>query len=135
MEKGFFHPTRGYWQTIDEPSADEIAAHPVGTIEVPIKPGADFEWRNGKWVFVEPPAPVIITATAASMRLALLEAGRLDDVEAIVATNKAAQIEWQFRQTYRREHAIIKALQGPAGFSDQMIDALFKRAAEIEAGR
>lgn len=45
MEKGFFHPDRGYWQ----------AVYPEGTIEVPLKPGPDHEWQDGEWVHVPPP--------------------------------------------------------------------------------
>jgi hypothetical protein len=56
MEKGFFHPSRGYWQTTNTPSASVLASYPEGTVEVPLKPGADFEWVNGAWQ-PTPPAP------------------------------------------------------------------------------
>lgn len=131
-ERGFYHPDRGYWQTLTEPSQQQRAVMPEGTIEVPLKPGPDYEWQNGAWIAVEPPPPQIDEVTAASMRLALLEVGRLGEVEAVVSTNEAAQVEWNFRPTYRRGHAHIEALKGPAGFTDEEIDALFVRAAEIE---
>ena len=56
MECGFFHPGRGYWQTIAEPSAELMAEYPDGTIEIPLKPGAGYEWMDGKWVIPDPPA-------------------------------------------------------------------------------
>lgn len=64
MEQGFFHPSRGYWQTTGEPSADILAAYPDGTQPVPLKPGPDHEWSGGEWVHV-PPAPVLPTEAQA----------------------------------------------------------------------
>jgi hypothetical protein len=57
MEKGFFHPSRGYWQTTNDPSAEVFAFYPEGTVSVPLKPGADFAWQGGAWVCVPAPAP------------------------------------------------------------------------------
>lgn len=57
MEKGFFHPVRGYWQTISVPSADVIAAYPEGTVEVPLIPGPNFEWSGFSWVAIPEPEP------------------------------------------------------------------------------
>ncbi|WP_319520185.1 hypothetical protein [uncultured Martelella sp.] len=54
MEKGFYHPTRGYWQTTNEPSDHIRAAYPDDTIEVPVKPGEDFELIDGAWVAISP---------------------------------------------------------------------------------
>jgi hypothetical protein len=50
MECGFFHPDRGYWQTIGEPSAEIREAYPAGTVEVPLKPGPNTEWTGTEWV-------------------------------------------------------------------------------------
>lgn len=47
MEHGFFHPERGYWQTV----GGRPAELPEGTVEVPLKPGAGYHWRDGAWVF------------------------------------------------------------------------------------
>jgi hypothetical protein len=57
MEKGFFHPNRGYWQTISEPSPSILATYPRGTVSVPLKPRDNCEWDGFAWVDVEPPAP------------------------------------------------------------------------------
>ena len=51
MEKGFFHPERGYWQTLSTPCEKVLAAYPEGTVEVPLKPGAGFDWDGASWVF------------------------------------------------------------------------------------
>jgi hypothetical protein len=50
MEKGFYHPTIGYWQTLSDPSEEYRSQYPEGTIEVPIKPGAGYEFDGTEWV-------------------------------------------------------------------------------------
>jgi len=61
MEHGFFHPDRGYWQTITEPSVKLLAKWPDGTIEVPLKPGQDFSWDGNEWVATPPKPPEPLT--------------------------------------------------------------------------
>ncbi|MCG7628982.1 DUF4376 domain-containing protein [Epibacterium sp. MM17-32] len=56
MEKGFFHPDQGYWQTNGDPPDWILANYPEGTIEVPVKPGPDHEWDGNQWVHT--PSPV-----------------------------------------------------------------------------
>ena len=46
MEHGFYHPSRGYWQTTNEPPAHIMAAYPEGTVQVPLKPGPEYEWTG-----------------------------------------------------------------------------------------
>jgi len=55
MEKGFYHAATGYWQTTDEPSQVILDGYPEGTVEVPLKPGSDYDWDGSQWV--PPPAP------------------------------------------------------------------------------
>ena len=50
MEKGFFHPASGYWQTLDNPSDEIISQYPEGTIEVPIRPSVLHKWNSGQWI-------------------------------------------------------------------------------------
>jgi hypothetical protein len=57
MEKGFFHPDRGYWQTVSEPTAETLATYPSGTVEVSLKPGKNFDWDGTAWVAVPEPVP------------------------------------------------------------------------------
>jgi hypothetical protein len=57
MEKAFFHPDRGYWQTNSDPSQDILDAYPEGTVEVPLKPAGWHEWNGMGWVQVSPPLP------------------------------------------------------------------------------
>lgn len=57
MQKGFYHPTIGYWQTDDTPSAAYRAKYPDGTAEIPLKPGPNYEWDGAAWAYVAP-API-----------------------------------------------------------------------------
>jgi hypothetical protein len=57
MEHGFFHPERGYWQTTNAPPQDILDSYPEGTVEVPLKPGADYDWDGSAWVYTPPPPP------------------------------------------------------------------------------
>lgn len=61
MEIGFYHVERGYWQAVGEPSAALMASFPAGTVEVPLKPGPDYEWVSGAWVH-NPPDPEVVAA-------------------------------------------------------------------------
>ncbi|WP_142847224.1 DUF4376 domain-containing protein [Telmatospirillum sp. J64-1] len=54
-ECGFYHPGRGYWQAIGEVPEDIRESYPEGTIEVPLRPSPNHEWKGGEWV--EMPAP------------------------------------------------------------------------------
>lgn len=61
-EHGFFHPSRGYWQTIGTPSPETIASYPAGTVQVPLKPireGYEYHWDPAaeEWVESAIPAP------------------------------------------------------------------------------
>lgn len=55
MEHGFFHPDRGYWQAIGGDPDKLLQDYPAGTIQVPLKPGVDYEWQDGEWVHAPPP--------------------------------------------------------------------------------
>jgi hypothetical protein len=68
--------------------------------------------------------------TAAQARLAMLDAGILGDVQAIIAASgdTALQIAWEYGTEWRRGDPRIMALAGAAGLDDTQIDALFARA-------
>lgn len=62
--QGFYHPGRGYWQTLIEPSQEILDSYPVGTMPYPVKPGEHYEPKDGGWVYVEPsaaPTPDMLT--------------------------------------------------------------------------
>lgn len=47
---GFFHPGRGYWQTISEPSPEILAGYPPGTMPVPVRPSENHHWDGEQWI-------------------------------------------------------------------------------------
>jgi len=65
MEHGFFHPSRGYWQTNSDVPEYILATYPAGTIEVPLKPDANAVWDGQEWQAGEPPQASIEDYSAA----------------------------------------------------------------------
>ena len=81
-----------------------------------------------------PPVPQSITMRQA--RLALLNAGLLDDVEAAIITmdepqRTQTQIEWEYAQEVQRDNALVAALGPKLGLDDAAIDSLFNMAATL----
>jgi len=80
--------------------------------------------------YVAPPAPPVTQVTMRQARLALLAAGLLDDVEAMLAqADRAVQIEWEYAAVVDRSSALVQAIGAALGLSEQRIDELFVDAA------
>lgn len=133
MELGFFHPDRGYWQAIAGNPDDLLPSYPEGTIQVPLKPGADYEWQDGTWVYVEPPAPPAPDrVTARQFKLQLLADGILDQVEGWIATqSQAVQIAYANSGTFVRDEPMMQAGFAALGFTPEQVDAFFTAAAGL----
>lgn len=69
--------------------------------------------------------------TRAQFKLALLDLGLLDDVDALVAASndRALQINWAERLEFERNHPLVIATAAALGKTDAEIDALFVLAA------
>lgn len=67
MEKGFFHPARGYWQAI---GGGKLSRYPEGTVEVPLRPSDDHQWVNGAWQYVAPTQPTAAELDALATQVA-----------------------------------------------------------------
>lgn len=109
-----------FWQTINEndgiwkrnPDTGEITKHPP------------------------PPAPPYVppSVTRRQGRLALLEVGKLDDVEAAIEAitdpvqRRAAQIEYE-ADTWERSNAFLQSMWAQLGGTEQQLDDLFILAA------
>lgn len=102
----------------------------------------DGEWSlNDEWkepVIEATPAPEAASQsiTMRQARLALLNAGLLDDVEAAIITmdepqRTQTQIEWEYAQTVQRDNALVAALGPMLGLDDAAIDSLFSMAATL----
>lgn len=77
------------------------------------------------------------SVTMRQARLALLNAGFLDDVDAVLSAipdamqRRAAQIAWEYAQSVDRSSAIISTLGPALGMTDDEVDALFIAAAKL----
>lgn len=72
------------------------------------------------------PGPV----TPRQAKLALLNAGLLDQAEvAAHEAGKAAQIEWEYAQSFERTNPLIADIGSALGLTEEQIDDLFRDAA------
>ena len=97
--------------------------------------------EHGTVAAYEPPLPppVVIPAevTMRQARLALLSIGKLSDVDAALASitdpaqRQAAQIEWEYSSTVKRDSAWVQQLAPALGLDAAALDALFTTAAAL----
>ncbi len=79
-ETGFYNTGLGYWQTIDGDPVELLKTFPAGTVQVPLKPGADYEWTGGAWVATAPavaatvPKSVVMARVTAQGKMAQAQA-------------------------------------------------------------
>ena len=76
------------------------------------------------------------SVTMRQARLALLAAGRLDEVQAAIASmpepaRSAAQIEWEYAQAVQRSSALVTGLCAALGMTHAQMNALFVEAARL----
>jgi hypothetical protein len=150
MEKGFFHPDRGYWQTVSEPTAETLATYPAGTVEVPLKPGANFDWVDGEWSAIAPPPAPVPNLSFAQLMIGLVSEGWITTAEgeawltgtlpapvlALIATLPDAQ---QFPAKARalrptiveRTDPLVNALGAAQGKTPEQLDDFFQTYAAI----
>lgn len=70
--------------------------------------------------------------TPRQARLALLNAGLLDAVEAYIAqATRSVQIEWEFANAIRRDWPPVVQAASALGLSNEHVDALFTAAARL----
>ena len=76
------------------------------------------------------------TVTMRQARIALLDAGLLEAVQASVATmpgteGERARIDWEYAPEVRRDWPLISYMAGDLGLTDEQVDGLFVAAAAI----
>ncbi len=76
--------------------------------------------------------PVPASVSPAQAKIALYEAGLLDQVEALVADYpyRPVSIWWTSALSFEREHPYLNALGLELGLTDEQIDALFIAASK-----
>lgn len=129
MDKGFFHPARGYWQTIGEPPQAVLDAYPEGTVEVPLKPSADHDWNGTEWVHSPQPVSVPDEATVLQLYDEMDQAYGIDLEAAVGGRGPKPLTRFRLANTIRRADPIVAQLQTALGWTDAQVDALFRAAA------
>lgn len=82
----------------------------------------------------KPAVPAVVTMRQA--RLALLQAGKLADVDTAIAAlpspaKEAAQIEWEYATEVKRDSALVAQLAPALNLDAAALDALFTQAATL----
>lgn len=83
------------------------------------------------------PTPIPQSVTMRQARLALLNAGLLDNVDAAIASisdpvqRQEAQIEWEYSNEVERQSQWVNNLAGALGLTQQQLDDLFAQAATL----
>lgn len=106
---------------------------------VPCPDDVEAGWRFDGTNWTPAPFQTVQTPSAVSMRqarLALLQAGKLADVDAAIAAlpspaKEAAQVEWEYATEVRRDSALMRQLAAAIGLDDAALDALFVQAATL----
>ena len=100
--------------------------------------GKFYKLENKQWVELseyptlpEPPVQVPQTLTPRQARLVLLEYGLLDDVERIIANNRAIQIWWEYSLEIERNNNQLIEFATIANLSEQVLDEIFIKGATL----
>lgn len=142
LEKGFYHQSLGYWQTVGTVSDALLASYPPDTSEVPLRPSGDHQLVDGAWVHVPPTIEQIRASlpdlTARQFRLGVLKAGiGLSAINGTIERmprgheKDAAQIEWEYATTFNRMHPLIATIGAALDLSDAQIDVMWVAAAQL----
>ncbi|MFZ7310312.1 hypothetical protein [Comamonas jiangduensis] len=91
---------------------------------------ADWETMRNDEMRARNPVPQQVTMRQA--RLALLKAGLLDDVEAVIAAaGREAQLEWEYAAVVDRSSPAVAAMQQQKELTDVQVDDLFRDAEKL----
>jgi hypothetical protein len=79
--------------------------------------------------YVSPPAAPVTQVTMRQARLALLAAGLLDDVEALITqTDKAVQIEWEYATVVYRDSPLVESITSNLNLTAEQVNTMFSEA-------
>lgn len=117
---------------VEQDTAPSIGGQWLDVTGLSVGPGS--RWVNGEWLPALPPVPQSVTMRQA--RLALLSAGKLAQVDTVIAalsepTRTAAQIEWEYSNEVQRHNGIVSQIGPALGLTEAQIDALFVAAAAL----
>jgi len=117
--------------------ADAEFAASVGAVACTDDVGIGWTYDGTNWAAPAPkPPPVPGVVSMRQARLALLQAGKLQDVDAAIAAlpspdKEQAQIEWEYAAEVKRDSALVAQLAPALGLDAAALDALFITAATL----
>lgn len=117
--------------------ADAEFAASIGATQCPDHAGIGWSFDGATWTApTEQAAPVPSAVSMRQARLALLQIGKLADVDVQIAAllspaKEAAQVEWEYATEVRRDSTLVKQLAPALGMDDAALDALFVQAATL----
>jgi hypothetical protein len=93
-----------------------------------------FKWDgNTNWIgldeYPEPPVQIPQTLTPRQARLILLKYNLLDDIEALLTTDKALQIWWEYSLDADRNNEYLLQASQALGLSSEQLDDMFVEGA------
>lgn len=71
------------------------------------------------------------TLSPRQARLILLQYGLLDEVEALLATDKAMQIWWEYSLDYKRDNPILIDMATQLELTDKQLDDMFIQGSNL----
>lgn len=119
-----------------ETERDDIR-QPDWAICQPKEDGSYFDYYNTDgtpnldYVPVDLVQEVPQSITMRQARLYLLSLNLLDDIELIVAQNRAWYIEWEYANEVLRTNQLIPALQESLALTDEQVDTMFIEASKL----
>ena len=69
--------------------------------------------------------------TMRQARLALLDAGLLDDINTLLSQDERAKIQWEYATAVYRDEALVSQMQLAIDMTDEQIDSLFIEASKL----
>ena len=94
-------------------------------------------WDGENFIPKETEMEIPIQVTMRQARLALLQAGLLDDIETAINSiedetiRKSIQIEWEYAMDIRRDWQALKLVTQQMGMTDDQLDELFLTASKL----
>ena len=134
---GWYHHTIGYWETIGTPPDELTSAYPEGTVAFPLRPDANHQLIDGRWVYVEPEAVKVELkpVTRRQLRLTLVREGiSLATVEALINAmpegleKEEAQIEWADATEFERSHPTLLLIAHALELTTEKVDEMWLKA-------
>ncbi len=69
--------------------------------------------------------------TPLQAKLQLLKLGLLDEVEALVTGDRAAQLYWEYASVVERDNAVLLLMANSIGLTSEQVDEMFMEASKL----